>query len=155
MSAIANAASIALGGLTFGPDCIVGYDGYQFSIAWPHFEVSEVEDSITVGSSVLDPNVVYPLGGHVVGKKYMQSLPDGLWENWRAFSVCSHPHFPAYFILDPKPMSFGACYTVVMPSLINLGDFLRQSDADHPPNVSFLMIVEHGKTLVPPGGGTY
>ena len=91
---------------------------------------------------MLDPNVVYPLAGHVVGKKYMQSLPDGLWENWRAFSVCGHPHFPAYFILDPTPMSFGACYTVVMPSHIHLGSFLRQSDAEHPPNVSFLMIVE-------------
>ena len=39
-------------------------------------------------------------------------------------------------------MSFGACYTVVMPSRIHLGAFLRQSDAEHLPNVSFLMIVE-------------
>ena len=29
-----------------------------------------------------------------------------------------------------------------MPSQIHLGSFLRQSDAEHPPNVSFLMIVE-------------
>ena len=145
MSAIANAAyvePIAMGGLTFGPDYIVGYDGHQFSTAWPHFKVSEVEDSIKVGSGALDPNVVYPLGGHIVSKKYMHSLPDDLWANWRAFNVCSHPHFPANYILDPTPMSYGACYTVVMPSSIHLGAFLRQSDAEHPLNVSFLMIVE-------------
>ena len=33
-------------------------------------------------------------------------------------------------------------FTVVMPSSIHLGSFLCQSDAEHPPNVSFLMIVE-------------
>ena len=36
MSAVAIVAyvePIALGGLTFGPDCIVGFDGYQFTLA--------------------------------------------------------------------------------------------------------------------------
>ena len=44
--------------------------------------------------------------------------------------------------LDKFSMSYGACFTVVMPSSIHLGSFLCQSDAEHPPNVSFLMIVE-------------
>ncbi len=141
MLAVANAAyvePIALGGLTFGPDCIVSFDVYQLTLAWPHFEVSEVEDLIKVGSGALDPNAVYPLGGNIVSKKYMHSLPDDLWTNWRALSVCGHPHFPAYYILDPTPMSYGACFTVVMPSSLHLGSFLCQSDAEHPPNVSLI-----------------
>ena len=152
MSAIRNAAyvePISLGGLTFGPDCIVSFDGCRFILVWPHFEVSEVDDSITVGRDVLDPNVVYPLGGNIVSKNYMHSLPDELWANWRAFSICGHPQFPAYYILDPSPMSYGACFTVLMPSSLHLGSFLRQSNAEHPPNVSFLCIIEATKSDSP------
>ena len=60
--------------MTFGPDCIVGFDGHLFSVVWPHFEVSEVEDSITVGNCGLDPNVVYPLGGHTCCREKIYAI---------------------------------------------------------------------------------
>ena len=96
------------------------------------------------GSDALNPNVVYPLGGNIVSKTYMHSLPDDL-----CLKRLRHPHFPAYYILDPTPMSYGACFTVVMPSSLHLGSYLSQSDAEHPPNVSFLVIVEASKPEPP------
>ena len=119
-------------------------------MAGPHFEISEVDDLIKVGSAALNPSVVYPLGGNIESKTYMHSLPDDLWANWRACSVCGHPQFPAYYILDPTPMSYGASFTVVMPRTLHLlGSYLCQSDAEHPPNVNFLAIVEDSESDAP------
>jgi hypothetical protein len=39
-------------------------------------------------------------------------------------------------------MTHGTSLTIAMPRTVHLDSYLRQSDAEHPPNVSFLMIVE-------------
>jgi hypothetical protein len=56
--------------------------------------------------------------------------------------VCGYPHYPAYFIFDPTGMVLGMSLIHTFPRIVHLGSYLRQSDAEHPPNVVFLMIVE-------------
>ena len=66
-----------------------------------HFIVSEADDLIKVGNVALSPNVVYPMGGNIVDKAYIETLPDELLANWRPFSVCGFLDFPPFFILNP------------------------------------------------------
>ena len=82
------------------------------------------------------------MGGNIVDKAYIVTLPDDLLANWRPFSVCGFSDFPALFILDPTSIVHGISFTIAMPHTVHLGSYLCQSDAEHPPNVILIMIVE-------------
>jgi hypothetical protein len=80
----------------FGSDFILEWNG-------PHFVISEADNLVKVGDVTLNPSVVYPLGGNVVGKTYITAaLPDELLPNWRPFSVCGHPYYPAFFFIGSR-----------------------------------------------------
>jgi hypothetical protein len=85
---------------------------------------------------------VYPLGGSLASKSYFAALRNDLQLNWHPFGICGHPDYPAYFILDPTGMVNATSLIHTFPRTVHLGSYLRQSDADHPPNVDFFMIVE-------------
>ncbi len=143
---------LPLKGYIFGPDFILDFNGSHFTAIWPHFVISEADNLLRLGNDVLNPSVVYPVVGNLVDKGYMVSLPDAaILANWHPFSVCGYPHFPAYFISDdPTAMTHGTSFTIAMPHTVDLGSYLCQSDAEHPPNVSFLVIVEDSESGVPP-----
>ena len=46
-------------------------------------------------------------------------------------------------------MTRGTSFTIAMPRNVHLGSYLRQSDAEHLPNVSFLIIVEESESGEP------
>jgi hypothetical protein len=126
---IAQAAYVEplpLEGYIFGLDVVLEWIGSHFTAVWPHFSISEADNVLRVGNTALNPRVVYPLGGNLVDKSYMASLPDELLPNWCPFSVCRYPDFPAYFILDPTAMTHGTSFTIAMPRTVHLGSYLRQ-----------------------------
>ncbi len=86
---------------------------------------------------------MYPsLGGNIVGKSYLASLPGNLQSGWHPCGICGHPDYPAFFIFDPTSMVNTTSLIHTFPQIVHLGSYLQQSDAAHPPNVDFLMIVE-------------
>ena len=70
------------------------------------------------------------------------ALPSDLQSNWHPCGICGHPDYPAYFIFDPTGLVNATTLMHPFPRIVHLGSYLRQSDAAHPPNVDFLMIVE-------------
>ena len=101
--------------------------------------VSDADNnSARVGDVALNPSVVYPLGGSLVSKSYFATLPNDLQLDWHPFGVCGHPDYPAHFILDPTGMFSSSSLTHTFPRTVHPGSYLRQSDAEHPPNVDFL-----------------
>ena len=67
---------LSLDGFIFGPDFVLEFNESHFTAAWPNFVISEADNLIQVGSDALNPSVVYPMGGNMVDKTYMASLPD-------------------------------------------------------------------------------
>ena len=92
---------LPLEGYIFGPDIVLDYfQGSHFTAVWHHFVISEADNLLrVVGNVALNPSVVYPVGGNLVDKGYMASLPDELLANW----VCGYPDFPAYLSWIPPP----------------------------------------------------
>ena len=82
-------------------------------------------ERVKVGDVALKPSVIYPFDGNVVGKTYIAALPDELLPNWRSFSVCGHPHFPAFFIFDPTAIVHGTSCIIPFPRTVHVGSYLR------------------------------
>jgi hypothetical protein len=133
---------LPLGGYIFGADFDLEWTGSQFTAKWPNFTVSDADNSVQVSDVALNPNYVYPLGGNIVSKSYFASLSSDLKPGWHPCGVCGHPGFPAFFIFDPTSTVFSSSLIHTFPRIVHLGSYLQQSDAAHPPNVDFLMIVE-------------
>ena len=86
----------------------------------------------------------------MVGKTYIAAaLPDELLPNWRPFSVCGHPYYPAFFFY-PSAMVHGTSFIIPFPRTLHVVSYIHQSDAEeHPPNISFLMIMEDSESGLP------
>ena len=136
----------------FGPDCVLDFNGSCFSASWPHFVVSEAERLTRVGDAALNPNVAYLMGGNVVDKPYMATLPEELRADWLQFiNVCGFLEFPAFLNLDPSPIVNGISRSFALPSTVHLGSYLCQkSDAEHPPNVILMIFVGDSDPEIPP-----
>jgi len=128
---------LPLDGYVFGADFVLEWTGSQFTAQWSDFEFLDSDNLARVGDVALNPSFVYPLGGSLAGKTYIAALPDDLLPNWHPCGVCGHPHYPAYFIFDPTGMVNETSLIHTFPRIVDLGSYLRQSDAEHPPNVFF------------------
>ena len=134
---------LPLDGYIFGAaDFDLEWTGSQFTAKWSNFTLSDADNSARVSDVALNPSYVYPLGGYIVGKSYFAALPSDLQSDWHPCGVCRHPDYPAFFIFDPTSMVNKTSLIHTFPRIVHLGSYLRQSDAAHPPNVDFLMIVE-------------
>jgi hypothetical protein len=133
---------LPLGGYIFGADFDLEWTGSQFTAKWSNFKVSDADNSVQVSDVALNPNYVYPLGGNIVAKPYFASLSGDLKLGWHPCGVCGHPGYPAFYNFDPTTTVFSSCLSHTFPRIVHLGSYLQQSDAAHPPNVDFLMIVE-------------
>jgi hypothetical protein len=133
---------LPLDGYIFGADFDLEWTGSQFIAKWSNFILSDADNLAQVYNVALNPSYVYPLGGSVASKSYFVALPGNLQSDWHPCGVCGHPDYPAYFIFDPTSMVNATSLTHTFPRIVHLGSYLRQSDAAHPPNVDFLMIVE-------------
>ena len=133
---------LPLDGYIFGADFDLEWTGSQFTAKWSNFTLSDADNSARVSDVALNPSYVYPLGGNIVGKSYFAAVPSDLQSGWHPCGVCGHPDFPAFFIFDPTSMVNTTSLIHTFPRIAHLGSYLRQSDAAHPPNVDFLMIVE-------------
>jgi hypothetical protein len=78
---------------------------------------------------------------------YFEELAEEEREGWFPFEICGSPGYPAYYNFDTSAAIDGQTGTVVMPWAVYLGSYLRQSDAEHPRNVAFLMINEGRRNL--------
>ena len=133
---------LPLDGYIFGADFDLEWTGSQFTAKWSNFALSDVDNSARVHDVALNPSYVYPLGGNMVAKSYFLSLSSDLQSGWHPCGVCGHPDYPALYIFDPTNMVNSTSLIHTFPRIVHLGSYLRQSDEAHPPNVSFLMIVE-------------
>jgi hypothetical protein len=138
----AHCEPLPLDGYIFGADFDLEWTGSQFIAKLSNFTLSDADDSARVYDVALDPSYVYPLGGNIVSKSYLASLPSDLQSGWHPCGVCGHPGYPAFFIFDPTSMVNTTSLIHTFPRIVHLGSYLQQSDAAHPPNVDFLMIVE-------------
>ena len=141
---------LPLDGYIFGADFDLEWTGSQFIAKWSNFTLSDADNSARVFDVALNPSYVYPLGGNIVGKSYFAAVPSDLQSDWHPCGVCGHPDYPAHFILDPTSMVNTTSLIHTFPRIAHLGSYLRQSDAAHPPNVDFLMIVEGEVSGMPP-----
>ena len=133
-------------GVYFGPDCTLENmrQNVSLTVTWPNFVVSEIENFVRVGAAALPTDVAYPIGGDLVSVSYFEGLAEEEREGWFQFEVCGSPAYPAYYNSDTSDAIDGQTGTVVMPRAVHLGSYLRQSVADHPPNVVFMSVTEGG-----------
>jgi hypothetical protein len=126
----------------FGADFDLEWTRSQFTAKWSNFTLSDADNSARVSDVALNPSYVYPLGGNIVSKSYFASLASDLQSGWHLCGVCGHPGYPAFFIFDPTRLVNTTSLIHTFPRIVYLGSYLQQSDAAHPPNVDFLIIVE-------------